>query len=123
LKDHLKGKKSAETAKKDELEVYLTEALDDAGLDEEFDILGWWKAKAPKYPILAKMTRDILAVPISTVASEACFSTAGRTLSVVRNSLKDDILEALICAQDWLKSEIIGMLVKFFNSFNCLILV
>jgi hAT family C-terminal dimerisation region len=107
LKDLLCDKKSSEPVKL-ELDEYLNEPLDDASLDDEFDILSWWKLKAPKYPVLARLTRDILAVPISTVASESAFSTSGGTISPARNSLNDESIEALICAQDWLRASITG---------------
>jgi hypothetical protein len=35
---------------------------------------------ASRYQVLSKMARDVLAVPISTVASESVFSTGGRIL-------------------------------------------
>jgi hAT family C-terminal dimerisation region len=74
----LSGMKTVELTKSEiEIEEYLFVALDKASVDVEFDILSWWKLKAPKYPILAR-TRDILAIPISTVTSESTFSTAGR---------------------------------------------
>ncbi|CAN1272645.1 Putative AC transposase [Linum perenne] len=50
------------------------------------------------------MARDVLAVPISFVASESAFSTGGRVLSNFRSSLTPTIVEALICAEDWLRS-------------------
>jgi hAT family C-terminal dimerisation region len=78
-------------------------------LDDEFDILAWWKLKAPKYSILARLTRDILVVSISTVASESTFSTSGRTLNPVRSSLSDESIEALVCGQDWLRASVIGI--------------
>ncbi|KAJ3696742.1 hypothetical protein LUZ61_000447 [Rhynchospora tenuis] len=53
-----------------------------------------------------RLTRGILTVPISTVASESTFSTAGKTLSPARSSLNDESLEALICAQDWLRASV-----------------
>ncbi|KAJ4745940.1 Zinc finger BED domain-containing protein DAYSLEEPER [Rhynchospora pubera] len=105
LKDYLKNKKRVDP-KKSELEEYLTDALDENSLDVEFDILSWWKLKAAKYPILSRLTRDILAVPISTVASESTFSNSGRTLSPIRSSLNDESIEALICAQDWLRASV-----------------
>ncbi|KAJ3702937.1 hypothetical protein LUZ61_006642 [Rhynchospora tenuis] len=105
LKDYLKGKKGVATPKS-ELEDYLSSDRDDASLDDDFDILGWWKMKAPRYPILSKLVRDILAVPISTVVSESAFRTSGRVISQVRNSLSDDTIEALLCCQDWLKASI-----------------
>ncbi|KAJ4761783.1 Zinc finger BED domain-containing protein DAYSLEEPER [Rhynchospora pubera] len=105
LKSLLAEKKTTEPVKS-ELEQYLSEPLDATALEEEFDILVWWKLKVHTYPVLARLTRDILAVPASTVASESTFSTSGRTLSTVRNSLSDESIEALICAQDWLRSKV-----------------
>ncbi|KAJ4811606.1 Zinc finger BED domain-containing protein DAYSLEEPER [Rhynchospora pubera] len=105
LKDYLKGRKGT-TGTKTELEEYLSSDRDDANLDDDFDILSWWKMKAPRFPVLAQLTRDILAVPISTVASESAFSTSGRVLSQVRSSLSDESIEALLCAQDWLRVSI-----------------
>ncbi|XP_073138750.1 kunitz trypsin inhibitor 5-like [Henckelia pumila] len=46
------------------------------------------------------MARDILAVPVSTVASEAAFSTGGHVLYAFRSSLSAKIVQSLICAQD-----------------------
>jgi hAT family C-terminal dimerisation region len=66
LKDFIRLKKISEPLKS-EIEEYFSDALDETSLDDEFDILAWWKLKAPKYPILARLIRDILAVPISTV--------------------------------------------------------
>ncbi|KAJ1684959.1 hypothetical protein LUZ63_016349 [Rhynchospora breviuscula] len=105
LKDYMQGKKTAEPVKS-ELEEYLCEPLDETSLDEEFDILAWWKLKVPKYPVLSQLTRDILAVPASTVASESTFSISGRTLSPERSCLNDESMEALICAQDWLRARV-----------------
>ena len=99
LKSFISSKKQSVTVKS-ELEEYLAEALDDASLEDEFDILTWWKVKSAKYPVMARLTRDVLAVPISTVASESTFSTSGRILSPVRNSLNNESIEALVCAQD-----------------------
>jgi hAT family C-terminal dimerisation region len=82
LKDFIRVKKISEPIKS-EIDDYLADALDEASLDDDFDILAWWKLKASKYPVLARLTRDILAVPISTVASESTFSTSGRTLNPV----------------------------------------
>ncbi|CAN0907087.1 Putative AC transposase [Linum grandiflorum] len=69
-----------------------------------FDILGWWKTNSVKYPILSDIARDILVVPISTVPSESVFSTGGRVLDSFRSSLSPQIVEALICFGDWIRS-------------------
>ncbi|KAJ1701665.1 hypothetical protein LUZ63_001444 [Rhynchospora breviuscula] len=106
LKNFLSSKRVADPTKT-EMQEYLSVGLDPTSLDAEFDILAWWKLKAVRYPILARLTRDILAVPISTVASESTFNTADRILSPIRSSLNDESLEALICAQDWLRASVI----------------
>ena len=49
------------------------------------------------------MCVDILAIQISTVASESDFSTGGRVLDPYRTSLSTKIVEALICTQDWVR--------------------
>ncbi|KAK1383621.1 hypothetical protein POM88_021356 [Heracleum sosnowskyi] len=51
----------------------------------------------------SKMARDVLAIPVSTVASESTFSTSGRILDSFRSSLSPKMLEALVCTQSWLK--------------------
>ncbi|KAL9690084.1 hypothetical protein QQ045_010477 [Rhodiola kirilowii] len=73
-------------------------------MDGEFNILGWWKMHSPRFPTLSQMARDILAVPISTVASESAFSTSGRILDEFRSSLTPRLVQALICAQDWIRN-------------------
>ncbi|KAE8671427.1 hypothetical protein F3Y22_tig00111954pilonHSYRG00181 [Hibiscus syriacus] len=61
------------SANKNELEKYLEDACESHVLN--FDILQWWKDQPKRYPILHRMAKDVLAIPISTVASESAFST------------------------------------------------
>ncbi|KAL4277822.1 hypothetical protein GQ457_03G012640 [Hibiscus cannabinus] len=88
-------------AEKTELEKYLSEEVEPNDLN--FDILEWWSGSQMRYPVLARMARDVLAIPIFTVASESAFSTGGRVLDSFRTSLTPRIVEALICSQDWLR--------------------
>nr|KAJ0205147.1 hypothetical protein LSAT_V11C500297640 [Lactuca sativa] len=85
---------------KSELYYYLEENVLPKTVD--FDILTWWKANGLKYPTLQRVVRDVLAIPVSTVDSESTFSTGGRHVTPHCNRLHLDILEALICVQDWL---------------------
>ncbi|CAN1279451.1 Putative AC transposase [Linum perenne] len=76
----------------------------DPKAQQMFDILGWWKTKDVKYPVLSDIERDILVVPISTVPSESAFSTRGRVLDSFRSSLSPKIVEAIICCGDLMRS-------------------
>ncbi|XP_060965655.1 zinc finger BED domain-containing protein RICESLEEPER 2-like [Cannabis sativa] len=78
---------------KSELDLYLEEAV--LPRSGEFDILAWWKTNGLKYPILQQVARDVLAIPVSTVASESTFSTSGRHVTPCRNRLHPNMLEAL----------------------------
>ena len=91
---------------KSELDHYLEESV--LPRTPDFDVLSWWKTNGLKYPSLQLMALDILAIPVSTVASESAFSTSGRVITPHRSRLSHDTLEALMCAQNWLRNEIEG---------------
>lgn len=88
------------TKSQSELERYLEEPLVERTAD--FDVLTWWKMNKDRYPILAEIAKDILAIPVATVASKSTFSVGGRCLSPHRSRLHPDILEAIMCTQHWL---------------------
>jgi len=90
-------------SRRSEVDTYLDDPLVHSREGEEFDVLKWWKRNQDQYPTLAKMAHDFLAIPLSTVASESTFSTAGIIIDKHRNSLSSETVEALICAKDWLK--------------------
>ncbi|KAG8375236.1 hypothetical protein BUALT_Bualt10G0079300 [Buddleja alternifolia] len=94
-----------------ELDFYLEESV--LPRTSEFDVLSWWKTNGVKYPNLQKSAKDILAIPVSTVASESAFSTSGRLVSPHRNRLHPSTLEALMCGRRWLWNEGNGTCSKF----------
>ncbi|KAG8379184.1 hypothetical protein BUALT_Bualt07G0061900 [Buddleja alternifolia] len=82
---------------KSELDVYLEEKLHPSQNNNNFDILEYWKNNESKFPVLSRMAKDILAIPVSSIASESTFSTGGRVLSKFHSSLLLSTVEALIC--------------------------
>ncbi|KAL4565516.1 hypothetical protein LXL04_029614 [Taraxacum kok-saghyz] len=64
----------------------------------------WWRLNSVKFPILSEVAKLVLAMPISTVASESAFSTGGRVIDATRSSLTHVTAEALICTQDWIRN-------------------
>jgi hypothetical protein len=70
-----------------------------------FDVLLWWKTNSSRYQVLSKMARNVLAVPVFTVASESAFSTGGRILDPFRSSLFPDMVQVLVCSQNWLNPQ------------------
>lgn len=87
-----------------ELSIYeISPPVEDESAD--FDILKWWHEHEKTFPILSRMAMDILAVPVSTVASESAFSESGRRLDERRSRLSPCTLEILMCTSDWWKAE------------------
>lgn len=90
---------------KSELDNYLEEGCFICEADATpFDALQWWRSSSLKYPILSCMARDILAIPITTVASEATFSAGSRVIDTYRASLSPETVQVLLCGGDWCRS-------------------
>ena len=90
---------------------------------EIFDILDWWNHNGLKYPTLQRLARDILVIPMTTVASETAFSTNGKLLSLHHSRLHPRTLETLMCAQSWLWSELKGKQIYLFHEIMIVLLI
>ncbi|KAH9765048.1 BED-type domain-containing protein [Citrus sinensis] len=104
------------THSKSELEFYLEKCT--LPSTSQFDILSWWKNNQGKYHILAKIARDFLVIPVSTVASESAFSTRDGIPEEAILSAEHLIDESLISEQhtggQWLEiSALVGSGWKF----------
>ncbi|XP_055812817.1 uncharacterized protein LOC129882518 isoform X2 [Solanum dulcamara] len=84
---------SGGSGSKSELDRYLAEDIESDS--DGFDILMWWKVHEAKFPIFAEMARDVLAILISSVASEYAFCTGGRILDPFRSSLTPKLCNLL----------------------------
>lgn len=93
---------SSTWSQKSELDLYFGEDVYQAnGLEENFDILYWWKVHAVKYPVLSTMARDILSIPVSSFRADS----ESRVLNQYLSSLDSVTTQGLICGRDWLKNE------------------
>ncbi|KAH9768773.1 BED-type domain-containing protein [Citrus sinensis] len=88
-----------------EVERYLSDPVEDPS-NLKLNVLLWWKVNGSKYPILEKIAKDVLVVPVSTVASESAFSTGRRVIDEYRSSLTPCMVEALICTENWLQAKL-----------------
>ncbi|VFQ90203.1 unnamed protein product [Cuscuta campestris] len=64
-----------------ELAMYQGVPCDYDDDDVEFDVLGWWKRNEHMFPCLGMLARQVLSVPVSTVAVEREFSARGNILT------------------------------------------
>nr|GEV17890.1 zinc finger BED domain-containing protein RICESLEEPER 2-like [Tanacetum cinerariifolium] len=67
------------------------------------DLLKWWKNFSGQFPILSKIAKDVLALPITAVTLETCYCTDSNVLNDFRSSLSHSMVEALVCTQDWIR--------------------
>uniref|UniRef100_A0A803MN87 HAT C-terminal dimerisation domain-containing protein n=1 Tax=Chenopodium quinoa TaxID=63459 RepID=A0A803MN87_CHEQI len=85
------------------LDIYL----EDPKLDRtvELDILAFWKKNEHRYKELSHLARDILVVPLTTVASESTLSIGSRILNKWKSSYNPENMEALITTRSWMFSD------------------
>ena len=65
-------------------------------------MLGYWRDRSNKFGDLAKMTYDMLNIPITTVALESAFSIGSRVLSKYKSVMLDETVQVLKCTRNWL---------------------
>ena len=69
------------------------------------------EGRGARYPTLRMIASDIFAIPITIVASESALSTSGRVLSEHCSRLTSQMLEALMCSQDWIRNKYKGIFI------------
>ena len=83
-----------------EATLYLAEPVEAPSTNP----LDYWKLRSSKFPVLAAMARDYLAVPATSCPSERLFSAAGNVISSTRSRLNPETARALLCLKSWYKS-------------------
>nr|GEV90668.1 zinc finger BED domain-containing protein RICESLEEPER 2-like [Tanacetum cinerariifolium] len=100
LQEYTKSKAMNDPSLSSEYERYVTsefvKLLDNSAFTT-FDLLGFWKAKESMFPVLSRMTMDIISVQATSVASESTFLTKHKQhKSGLENPIdfKEEILDA-----------------------------
>ncbi|GAA0152163.1 hypothetical protein LIER_10712 [Lithospermum erythrorhizon] len=81
---------------KSDLDYYIDESIFQVPPNIKFDVLQWWMVNEPKYLILSKLAKDVLSIPVTTVASESTFSAGRRSIDPKRASMEVSIVEMLL---------------------------
>ncbi|XP_062104411.1 zinc finger BED domain-containing protein RICESLEEPER 2-like [Humulus lupulus] len=88
---------------KSELEWYLEQPV--LPWSDDFLVLDWWKTSSIQYPILSRMARDILAIPMSLATSYDAFYTEPRPVEEYLSRLNSKMVNALVCTRSWSKKD------------------
>ena len=93
-------KVNTEASWKLELDKYVHQPI--ISFNPEFDILTWWREQASSFPILGRMVRDILAIPMSSIISDSTFNENAVMDNPMFGGLDVQIREAMICGRHML---------------------
>lgn len=93
--------KEAPNLCKMEIDRYLHEGCHRRD-DKDFDVLKWWKLNSTQFSILSQIAKDIFAIPLTVTST---LETEARIVDRFRHSFPPKMLEATICAQNWLQSK------------------
>ena len=74
--------------------------------DENVDPLLWWWAHSNEFLILLLITRDYLAIQVTSIACEQAFSVAGNTISKTQNWLYSETARVSLCTKSWIDNKI-----------------
>ncbi|TYJ30966.1 hypothetical protein E1A91_A06G164700v1, partial [Gossypium mustelinum] len=94
---------SSTMSEKSQLDIYLEEPT--LELNSQIDVLDYWSKSSVIYNELSLLVRDLLAIPISTVASESAFSMGKKVITPLRSSLKPKMVQAIVCLDDWMRAK------------------
>jgi hypothetical protein len=86
-----------------EMNKYFERTLVKEG-DANFDVLGWWKDSESEYPILSRIARDILAIPISSSLASGTEPVEEIIDEIFLSTVDAGMSTVLVCCNNWLRS-------------------
>ncbi|TYG53201.1 hypothetical protein ES288_D09G090400v1 [Gossypium darwinii] len=90
-------------SEKSHLDIYLEEQ--ELELNSQIDVSDYWSKSSVRYNELSLLARDLLVIPISTVASESALSMGKKVITPLRSSLKPKTVQAVVCLDDWMRAK------------------
>ncbi|KAB2045172.1 hypothetical protein ES319_D01G141800v1 [Gossypium barbadense] len=94
---------SSTRTEKSQLDIYLEEP--ELELNSQIDVLDYWSKSLVRYNELSLLARDLLAIPISNVASESAFSMDKKVITPLKSSLTPKTVQAVVCLDDWMRAK------------------
>jgi hypothetical protein len=84
-----------------DIDRYLNSpVVDRDGSEDPGWVLKWWAANTLQYPVMSRVARDYLAIPLSEVDVERVFSQGKDLVGICRHSLAAPTMKALMFARD-----------------------
>ena len=80
--------RKTKTANEDELDRYFKKPI--VEYSDNFDVPKYWKENKKHYPVVSLISKDYLALKVTSVPSERTFSGASETISKKRTKLQTD---------------------------------
>uniref|UniRef100_A0A1J3I235 Zinc finger BED domain-containing protein DAYSLEEPER n=1 Tax=Noccaea caerulescens TaxID=107243 RepID=A0A1J3I235_NOCCA len=101
LQEYLKfeGSSTSRELQEAELDSYLKEPVLD--WNKDLNALEWWKEESQKYPILSRIARDILSIPVSRGTSHRAYVADKRGCPDFIISLEAKLVNAMMCSESW----------------------
>ncbi|XP_023641322.1 zinc finger BED domain-containing protein RICESLEEPER 3 [Capsella rubella] len=99
--EYLKFEGTPREQQESELDSYLKEAVME--WNKDFKALEWWREESQKYPILSRVARDILSIPISRATSYDAYVADKREPPEFVVSMKPKVANAMMCSKKWLR--------------------
>ncbi|CAH2053471.1 unnamed protein product [Thlaspi arvense] len=99
FQEYLKFEGSPREFHESELDSYFKEPV--LEWNKDFNALDWWKEASQKYPILSRVARDILSIPISRGTSHRAYVADKRQPPDFVVSMEAKLVNAMMCSESW----------------------